>query len=79
MMIVAVLGLAWLMGFVGLCQAVGDRLPFEQKPHGRWLAFLVGALLLTCVGNLPVVGWLVVIAASTMGIGAALSSRLGGH
>jgi hypothetical protein len=79
MMIVAVLGLAWLMGFVGLCQAVGDRLPFEQKPHGRWLAFLVGALLLTCVGNLPVVGWLVVIAASTMGIGAALSSRLGGR
>lgn len=79
MMVVALLGLAWLMGFVGLCQAVGDRLPFEQKPHGRWLAFLVGTVLITCVGSLPLVGWLVVLAASTIGIGAALSSRFGGN
>ena len=77
--VVAALGLAWLMGFVGLCQAVGDRLPFEQKPHGRWLAFLVGTILLTCVGSLPLVGWLVVLAASAIGVGAALSSRFGGR
>lgn len=73
------LGLAWLLGFVGLCQAVGDRLPFEQKPHGRWLAFLVGTMLVTCVGSLPWVGWLVVGGASMVGIGAALSSRFGGR
>lgn len=77
--VMAMLGLAWLMGFVGLCQAVGDRLPFEQKPHGRWLAFLIGTVLLTCVGSLPLVGWLVVLAASALGIGAALSSRFGGR
>jgi len=73
------LGLAWLMGFVGLCQAIGDRLPFEQKPHGRWLAFLIGTVLLTCMSSLPLVGWLVVGGASLLGVGAALSTRFGGR
>jgi len=76
--LVAVLGAAWLLGFVGLCQAVGDRLPFDQnQPYGRWLAFLVGVLVLTFLGSLPWVGWLVVGAASTLGIGSALSTRFG--
>lgn len=73
----ALLGLAWLMGFVGLCQAVGDRLPFEQKHHGRWLAFLVGVLLVSFLGVLPWVGWLLVIGGSVLGVGAAVGTRLG--
>lgn len=77
LLMVGLLGLAWLLGFVGLCQAVGDQLPLKEKPHGRWLAFLVGTLLITMVGSLPVVGWLVVGAASVVSIGAALSSRFG--
>ena len=77
MVVIAVLGVAWMMGFVGLCQAIGDRLPIDKKPRGRWLAFLMGAILVTCVGSLPQVGWLIVMASSTLGIGAALSSRLG--
>jgi uncharacterized coiled-coil protein SlyX len=76
-LLIALLGLAWLMGFVGLCQAVGDKLPFRQKPHGRWFAFLVGTLVLTSIGALPFLGWLVVIAASMMGTGAALASWFG--
>jgi hypothetical protein len=76
---VGVLGLAWLLGFVGLCQAVGDRLPLDQRPHGRWLAFLVGVVLITFLGSLPWVGWLVVGAASIIGVGAALSTRFGGR
>lgn len=79
MVVWAFLGLAWLMGFVGLCQAIGDRLPFEQKPHGRWLAFLIGTVLLTCISSLPLVGWLVMGGASLVGIGAALSTRFGGR
>lgn len=75
--LMALLGLAWLMGFVGLCQAVGDRLPFQSKHHGRWLAFLVGTLLLTFLGSLPWVGFLVVAAASVIGMGASLSTRFG--
>lgn len=77
LLLYGLLGLAWLLGFVGLCQAVGDRLPFEQRPHGRWVAFLVGVVLLTFAGSLPWVGWLVVGAASLLGIGAALSTRFG--
>ena len=79
LVLIALLGLAWLMGFVGLCQAVGDRLPFNEKVHGRWLAFLIGALLVTFLGALPWVGFLVVFIAGFSGIGAALSTRYGGH
>jgi len=75
--LLGLLGLAWLLGFVGLCQAIGDKLPFERKPHGRWVAFVVGVTLLTCLGSLPAVGWFVVFGASVIGIGAAISTRLG--
>jgi hypothetical protein len=75
--LVALLGLAWLLGFVGLCQAIGDRLPVEHKVHGRWLAFLGGTLLVAFLGSLPVVGMLAVIVASAVGVGAALTTRFG--
>lgn len=75
----ALLAAAWLFGFVGLCQAVGDRLPFEHAPHGRWVAFLVGVLLVGLVGSLPVVGILVVAAGSALATGAALATRIGGR
>ncbi|MCB9676806.1 MAG: hypothetical protein H6737_16945 [Alphaproteobacteria bacterium] len=78
-LLLAWLGAAWLFGFVGLCQAIGDRLPFADKPHGRWLTFLVGTVLLSCIGSLPWVGWLVVFAASMLGVGASITSRFGGR
>lgn len=71
------LGLSWLLGFVGLCQAVGDRLPLDQRPYGRWLAFLIGVVPLAFLGSLPWIGWVVVGAASVIGIGGAVSTRLG--
>lgn len=77
LLLVGVLGIAWLFGFVGLCQAVGDRLPFEDRPHGRWIAFLVGIVLVSFLSSLPWVGWLVVMAASVLGVGSALSTRFG--
>lgn len=76
-MLVAVLGLSWLMGFVALCQSLGDRLPFQQKHHGRWLAFLVGTLVITFVSALPAIGFIVVFMASVLGMGAALSTAFG--
>lgn len=78
-LLLAVLGLAWLTGFVGLCQAIGDRLPFAEKQHGRWLAFLVGTVVVSFAGALPWVGWLVVLAGSLIGMGGALRSRFGGR
>ncbi|MCB9680925.1 MAG: hypothetical protein H6733_05585 [Alphaproteobacteria bacterium] len=77
LLLLGTLGLAWLLGFVGLCQAIGDRLPFADVALGRWAAFLVGALLVSLIGALPAVGVLVVVVASTMGIGASLATRLG--
>jgi hypothetical protein len=78
-LLIALLGLAWLMGFVGLCQALGDRLPFREKQHGRWTAFLLASIAITFLGVLPVVGWLVVLIASAIGTGAAIRSRFGGR
>jgi len=78
-LLMAWLGAAWLFGFVGLCQTIGDRLPFANKPHGRWLTFLVGTGLLSCLGSLPWVGWLVVFVASMLGVGASITSRFGGR
>jgi hypothetical protein len=75
--LLGVLGVAWMLGFVGLCQMLGDRLPFSYKPHGRWLAFLVGSLVISLLGALPWIGTLTVILASLFGIGAALGSRFG--
>ncbi|MCO4743284.1 MAG: hypothetical protein KC912_00755 [Proteobacteria bacterium] len=72
------LALAWLFGFIGLCQAIGDRLPFEHKPHGRWLAFLVGVVIVTFVSALGPLGVMTLLAASVIGMGAAFHTRLGG-
>jgi len=76
-LLVGGLGLAWLLGFVALCQVVGDRLPLERQPHGRWLAFLVGVVLVSFVGALPWIGWLIVGFASILAVGASVSSRMG--
>lgn len=77
--IMSLLGLAWLLGFVGLCQAVGDRLPLQEKVHGRWLAFLGGTLLVTFVSALPFIGVMVVVLTSLAGVGAAFATRFGGR
>lgn len=72
-------GLAFggLLGFVGLSQAVGDRLPMRRQEHGRWLAFLAGCLIVGFFSSLPLLGALFAGAAGAAGLGAALSSRFG--
>lgn len=75
----AALGLAWLIGFVGVCQAIGDRLPMRERHHGRWLAFALGTLAVGFFGVLPWIAWFVVIAGGLVGIGGAFLSRYGGR
>lgn len=77
LLVLGALGVAWLLGFMGLCQAVGDHLPFDRRPHGRWVAFLVGVLLVTSIASLPWVGEIVLVGVGLLGVGAALSSRFG--
>ena len=71
------LGIAWLFGFVGLCQAVGDRLPFQLGPQGRWLGFLAGILLISLFAAIPWVGGVVIVLASCIGVGASVTTRFG--
>jgi len=75
-LLIALLGLAWLMGFVGLCQAIGDRLPFQKQHHGRWVAFFCGTLFISFVGVLPW-GWLIASLGSMVGMGAAIRTKFG--
>jgi hypothetical protein len=72
----AVLGAAWLLGFVAVCQVIGDRLPLED-PHGRWAALLAGALLFTFSSSMGLGGTLLAFMVSMLGIGATVSARFG--
>lgn len=73
----AALGVAWLLGFVGFCQALGDKLPVDSQVHGRWLALGAGVVVLAFAGTLPWVGWFGLVGVSMVGIGASLSTRFG--
>jgi len=79
LLVVLGLGAAWLLGFVGFCHAIGDRLPVQHRHHGRWLAFLAGVLVVGFMGSLPWMGWLVVLMVSVIGTGSAISTRFGAH
>jgi hypothetical protein len=77
MVLMATLGIAWVLGFVSICQILGDRLPFAFKPHGRWLAFLMGSLCLTFASSLPWIGIFAFIITGVIGIGGAMNTRFG--
>ncbi|MCB9759387.1 MAG: hypothetical protein H6739_06065 [Alphaproteobacteria bacterium] len=69
--------IAWLLGFVALCQSFGDRLPITNPGARRWLAFLFGVLAVGFVGALPLVGQLTLGVLGFACVGAALRTRFG--
>jgi len=75
--IAVVVALAWLLGFIGLCQAAGDLIPLNNRGARRWLAFLLGVFGLSFIGSLPIIGKLALGALSLVCVGAALQTRLG--
>ncbi len=76
MVILALLGIGWLLGSVALCRLLGARLaPMEGRPS--WAPFLVGAGLLAALGLVPGVGPVVLILAALPAVGAAVASRFG--
>jgi hypothetical protein len=77
LLLLALLGSAWLLGFVGVAQAMGDRLNTERPEHGRWLALIGLALALVVLSELSWWGAALAAAVSAVGAGAALRSRLG--
>jgi hypothetical protein len=71
-----VLAVAWLLGVVALCKAIGERFPVLER-NGAWASFLAGAVILGAVSLLPYVGPLLVILVGFPAVGAALLTRLG--
>jgi hypothetical protein len=65
-----------LLGFVSLGKAIGARFPGVSE-QGGWLAFLVGAGLLTAVAFLPWFGPALIGLLVLPALGAALASRFG--
>jgi hypothetical protein len=73
-----------LLGWTGLCEAVGDRIPFPGRLRSRATDFLLGCGLLAILaipwawGGFPaVLAWLVAAVLGCLGMGAALLSGLG--
>jgi len=75
LMLAVLIGVAWLIGFVATCKALGDRFGFGDT--GGWAAFLLGAAVLSVVSFIPWVGPALLALLSLPAVGAALISRLG--
>jgi hypothetical protein len=71
-----VLAVAWLLGVVAVCKAIGERFPVLER-NGAWATFLAGAVILGAVSLLPYVGPLLVVLVGFPAVGAALLTRLG--
>jgi hypothetical protein len=71
-----ILAVAWLLGVVALCKAIGERFPVLEK-NGAWASFLAGAVILGAVSLLPYVGPLLVVLVGFPAVGASLLTRLG--
>ncbi len=76
-LVMAVLTLTWILGFIGLCQCVGDNLPIQGVGTRRWTAFLLGVLAIASAGYLPVIGQVLLAGLGFFGAGAAIQTRLG--
>lgn len=72
------LGAAWLLGFVSVCQVIGDNLPLDP-PNGRWAALLTCSFLFAFSDAFGFGGTLLTLFLSLAGIGAALFSRFGSN
>jgi hypothetical protein len=75
--IAVVIAIAALLGFIALCQAAGDHIPWSNQGARRWLAFLMGVVGLGLLGSLPFIGKAALAALGLSCMGAALQTRLG--
>ena len=81
--VAVLLALAWavaiLFGWAIVARMVGERLMIGLK-RDNWTLIgqtAFGAVLLALLGSIPIFGWLVGFAASSIGIGALILTRFG--
>ena len=77
MLLLGVLALAGMLGFVAVCQALGEGVPPLRERGGTWVTFLAGAAILGLVSLLPIVGPLSLVGVGCAAVGAALVTRMG--
>jgi hypothetical protein len=72
---------AWVLGTVAISLWLGERLlgALSLARPSPVLAAVVGAAVLTALESIPCLGAAVMLAASCIGLGAALLSRFGGR
>jgi len=75
--VLLLLGLAWLLGFVALGQALGDLLPVPESLRGKVGAFLIGVCLLGALSFVPYLGKLLIFFSFFPCVGAAVGTRFG--
>lgn len=75
--VLLLLGLAWLLGFVALGQALGDLLPVPPTLRGKVGAFLIGVCLLGALSFVPYLGKLLIFFSFFPCVGAAVGTRFG--
>ena len=71
------LGLAWLLGFVALCQTAGHLLPLPQRLRSRMGTFMAGVLFVSALIMVPVLGKLLLAFSLLPCTGAAVATRFG--
>ncbi|HEY7983421.1 MAG TPA: polymer-forming cytoskeletal protein [Ktedonobacterales bacterium] len=81
LLLVVALFAAWVLGTVAVSLWVGERLLgiITSTRPSPVLAAIVGAVALSVVESVPCVGGALMVVASSVGLGAALLSRFGGH
>lgn len=79
--IIVVVGLivAWALGTVAMGWLFGEQVVHAIAPHqnSRPLQVVIGLTVLTLLGALPYVGWLISIGVGVLGLGAVFLSRFG--
>lgn len=71
LMIPAQIGADIAVGF-GILDALEDRRGSELDTKGLWVSLIVGVAVLTVINFIPIVGFLVGIAVSSLGVGALI-------
>ncbi|MEN0068184.1 MAG: hypothetical protein AAGA48_39040 [Myxococcota bacterium] len=78
LLLLGVLGVAWLLGIVGLSHAIGSRVDLGQTARSQWVAVLFGIVMMGMLTIVPVLGSVVLVVASSLAIGAAVLSWFSG-
>lgn len=69
--------LAAAVGFTAVASSIGTRLPVMRGRKTQAMVMALGLLLLLAVGQIPILGTLVLVVAALVGFGAVIRTQLG--